>query len=338
MTKRLVVAYGGSLDGAAAMSVLASRLDADLATLTLDLGQGIDLEHVRDRARAAGARRAHVVDARRELAGQILRPALTAGAFEAGPRAISVTRPVIVAHLVAVARMEGATEVGHGASGADRVRFERLIADLAPELTVHALAGDRREDAAAPRIDQNLWGRTMTIGEPADQWALAPPDAFTRTREPHTCAAQPAIVEIAIERGVPVAVNGVSLDIDELVDVVDTIAGDHGVGRFDHASASSRALVEAPAAAVLSAAIAELASASFDRDMLALRGQMARAYGALIDEGRWHTPARAALDAFTAASADRLSGAVRLLLLRGACRVVGRRVGVTVSESVAAGA
>lgn len=336
MTRRLLVAYGGSLDGAAAMSVLASRLEADVATLTLDLGQGLDLEQVRDQARAAGARRAHVVDARRELASRILRPALTAGAFEAGSRAIAVTRPVITAHLVAVARMEGATDVAHGASGVDRVRCERLIADLAPDLTIHAMADTSRE-AASPRIDQNLWGRTVTMGEPADQWALAPSEAFTRTSEPHTCAAQPAIVEIAIEGGVPVAVNGVPLDIDELVEVIDTIAGDHGVGRFDHATASGRAVVEAPAAAVLSAAIAELASASFDKDMLALRGQMAQAYGALLDDGRWHTPARAALDAFTAALADHLSGAVRLLLLRGACRVVGRRVGAAVTESIAAG-
>ena len=338
MTKRLVVAYGGSLDGAAAFAVLARRLGADLATLTLDLGQRIDLEQVRDQARTAGARRAHIVDARRELAGQILRPALTAGAFEAAPRAISVTRPVIAAHLVAVARMEGTTDVAHGASGADRLRFDRLIADLAPELTIHSIAENRGEDAAAPRIDQNLWGRTVTMAEPADPWALAPSDIFTRTSQPHACPAQPAVVEIAIERGVPVAVNGVPLDIDELVEVVDTIAGDHGVGRYDHVSASSRALVEAPAAAVLSAAITELASASFDRDMLALRGQMAQAYAALIDEGRWNTPARAALDAFTAASSELLSGAVRLLLLRGACRVVGRRAGAPVTEPIAAGA
>lgn len=330
MTKRLLVAYGGSLEGAATMSALASRLEAELATLTLDVGQGMDLEQVRDQARAAGARRAHIVDARRELAAQILRPALTAGAFEAGPCAVAVTRPVIASHLVAVARMEGATDVAHGATGPDRVRIERLIADLAPELTVHAMTAPSGDDDA-PGIDQNLWGRTVTLGA-VDQWAEAPADVFTRTSEPHTCAAQPAVVEIAIERGVPVAVNGVPLDIDELVEVVDTIAGDHGVGRFDHASASSRALVEAPAACVLSAAIAELASASFDRDMLALRKQVAQAYGALVDEGRWHTPARAALDAFTAASADRLSGAVRLLLLRGACRVVGRRMNSSAAQ------
>ena len=337
MTKRLVVAYGGSLDGAAAIASLVDRFAADVATPTLDLGQGMDLEQVRDQARAAGARRAHVVDARRELAGQILRPALTAGAFDTGPRAIAVTRPVIARHLVDVARMEGATDVAHGASGQDRVRVERLIADLAPDLTVHALAEANGVDAV-PDIDQNLWGRTVTMSGPADPWALAPVDTFTRTSEPHTCAAQPAIVEIAIERGVPVAVNGVELDIDELVEVVDTIAGDHGVGRFDHASGATRALVEAPAATVLSAAIAELAAASFDRHMLALRGQVAQAYATLIDDGRWHTPARAALDAFTTASADQLSGAVRLLLLRGACRVVGRRVGAPVTVPIAAGA
>lgn len=332
--KRLVVAYGGSLDGAAAMSALAGRLDADLATLTLDLGQGMDLEQVRDQARAAGARRAHVIDARRELAGHVLRPALMAGAFDVTAHAVSITRPVIAAHLVAVARMEGATDVAHGAIGADRVRFERLVAGLAPELTLHATAGDAADQESAPRIDQNLWGRTVTMGQPSDPWALAPADVFTRTSEPHACAAEPAIVEIAIERGVPVSVNGVLLDVDELIEVVDTIAGDHGVGRQDHAVGSSRAIVEAPAAAVLSTAIAELATAGFDRDMLALRGQMALAYSALIDEGRWHTPARAALDAFTAASADRLSGAVRLLLLRGSCRVVGRRVGAAVPEPV----
>lgn len=335
--KRLVVAYGGSLDGAAAISVLAGHLGADVATLTLDLGQGMDLEQVRDRACASGARRAHVVDARRELAGQILRPALAAGAFESGPRAIAVTRPVIAAHLVAVAKMEGASDVAHGAVDADRVRLDRLLTDLAPNLTIHHLSA-APDDLSAPRVDQNVWGRTVTLAAPADPWALAPADVFTRTAEPEICAAQPAIVEITLERGVPVAVNGVALDMDELIEVVDTIAGDHGVGRFDQASATARSLVEAPAAAVLSAAIGELAASGFDRDMLSLRAQMAQAYGALIDEGRWHGPSRAALDAFTAASADRLTGAVRLLLLRGACRVVGRQVGAAVTEPVGAGA
>jgi argininosuccinate synthase len=94
--------------------------------------------------------------------------------------------------------------------------------------------------------------------------------------------------------------------------------------------------VEAPAAVVLSTAIGELAAAGLDREMQGLRAQMAQAYAGLLDDGRWHTPARAALDAFAAASADRLSGAVRLQLLRGACRVVGRRVGAAVTETATA--
>lgn len=334
MTKRLVVAYGGSLESAAAASALAGRLGAELATVTLDVGQGIDLEQVRDHARAAGAARAHVVDGRRELAGAVLRPGLTAGAFEGVPHAVAVTRPVIARHLVAVARMEGATEVAHGARGRDRARLDRLIADLAPGVAVHALADDVTGDA--PGVDQNLWGRTVALPAPADAWEPPAPGAFTRTIEPAACAAQPAVVEIAVERGVPVAVNGVPLDIDELIEVVDTIAGDHGIGRFDFASAASRALVEAPAAVVLSTAIRELAAAGLDREMQALRAQMAQAYAALIDDGRWHSPARAALDAFSAASADRLTGAVRLQLLRGACRVVGRRMGAAVTEAVTA--
>lgn len=337
MTKRVVVAYGGSLESAAAFAALAGRLGAEPATLTLDLGQGIDLEQVRDHARAAGASRAHVVDARRELAGALVRPGLMSGAFDHAAHAIAITRPVVARHLVAVARMEGAGDVAHGARGRDRARLERLVADLAPDLVVHALAAD--DEGHGPRVDQNLWGRTVTVDALADAWDPPAAGVFTRTSEPLACAAEPAVVEIAVDRGVPVAVNGVTLDIDELVEVVDTIAGDHGVGRFDAATPSSRTFVEAPAAVVLATAIGELAAVGFDKELLALRGRLALEYAAIVDEGRWHTQARAALDAFTMASAERLTGTVRLLLLRGACRVVGRRLGAAVAEPlVTAGA
>jgi argininosuccinate synthase len=331
MTTRLVAAYGGSTESAAALTALSGRLGAEPATVTLDLGQGIDLEQVRDHARAAGAARAHIVDGRRELAGAVIRAGLLAGAFDAGPLALAVTRPVIARHLVAVARMEGAADVAHGARGRDRARLDRLIADLAPDLTVHHLAKD---GDAAPHVDQNLWGRTVALASPSGAGEAPAPVAYRRTTDPQACAAQPAMVEIAVDRGVPVAVNGVPLDIDELIEVVDTIAGDHGIGRFDVATATSRVLVEAPAAVVLSTAIGELAAAAFDPDLLALRAQMARAYADVVDEGRWHSPSRTALDAFAAATADVLSGSARIQLLRGACHVVGRRLGAPVDDAV----
>ena len=316
MTRRVVVAYGGSLETAAAFATLSSRISAEIATVTLDLGQGVDLEQVREHALAAGAVRAHVVDARRELAADVIRPALVAGAFDTSSHALAVTRPSIARHLVAVARMEGATAVAHGAVGEDRVRLDRLLATLAPDLTIHALAD---EDVVMGRggVAQHLWARVVT------GVALAGgPGLYARTSAPAALAAHPAEVALTLDRGVPVAVNGVSLELDALIEVIDTIAGDHGVGRFETASEGVSSLVEAPAAVVLGAATQALAAAALPADLVARRTQVASAYGSLIADGGWHTPTRAALDDFTGACADSLTGTVTLELAGGHCRVL----------------
>lgn len=330
MSTRIVLAFGGSRDAADAIARLRAAIGGEVVTVTLDLGQGSDLEQARDVAIAAGAARAHVVDARREFAGEVIGPALAAGAFgaEAGPLAVAASRPLIAKHLAAVARMEQATLVAHGACGQDGVRIEQLLADVSPELTVMAAADTRA--AVTPVIDNNLWGRTLTCGPDGDTWEVPPARLFTRTTEPAACQAQPAVVEIGIERGRPVAVNGVPMEPEELIEVVDTIAGDHGVGRIDRATirggVAHRELVEAPAAAVLELAMRDLSDAMLDRTLVALRRQLAPVYASLIQEGRWYSQARVALDAFTDASVQQLTGTVRLLLVRGACRVVGRQL------------
>ena len=317
MTRRVVVAYGGSLDTAAASATLSSRTGAEIVTVTLDLGQGADLEQVREHALAAGAVRAHVVDARRELAADVIRPALVGGAFDASAHAVAVTRPVIARHLVAVARMEGAAAVAHGAVGADRVRLERLLATLAPELAIHALA-DEDIVLNGDTVAQHLWARVVTGMAVADR----PESLYARTSTPAALAAHPAVVALTLDRGVPVAVNGVPLDLDALVEVIDTIAGDHGVGRFEETGDGVSSLIEAPAAVVLGAASRELAAAALPADLVALRAHVASAYGTLITDGGWHTPTRAALDAFAGACADALTGTVTLELAGGTCRVI----------------
>jgi argininosuccinate synthase len=320
MTPRIVVAYGGSLESAAAFAVLGARLGADIATLTLDLGQGAELEQVRAQALSAGARRAHVVDARRELAGAVIRPALAAGAFEPSPLALEVTRPVIVRHLVEVARMEGAGAVAHGAVGEDRRRIERLIAALAPGLIVHALADEEVPAAGAGQVAQHLWARTVVV--PDRRGGTSPDVAYARTAAPASLAAHPAVVRISLEGGVPTAVNGVGLELDALIEVIDTIAGDHGVGRFETVGGDCRSLVEAPAAVVLGAAVRELAAVTLAPGLQAVRAQAALAYHAVLSEGDWHSPTREALDAFTGACASALTGTVALELAHGECRVV----------------
>ncbi len=314
MNMRLVAAYGGSLETASAVAALAVRLGAEPVTVTVDVGQPVDLELARDRARSAGVSRAHVVDARGELATRIPGPALMAGAFGTGPLSVAVSRPVIAAHLVAVARMEGATEVAHGATGVDRRRLESLIRDLAPELTVHAL--DTVPGVSA--IEENLWGRSVRMPASPEGPSVRP---FTRTHGPEACSPDPAVLEISFERGVPVAVNGVTLAVPELIEVVDTIGGDHGIGRFDRVDGAARSVEESPASVVLAAATTELAASGLAEDQRALWAASADAYRAVILEGRWYSEARAELDAFVRATVGELSGVVRLWLRGGECRV-----------------
>lgn len=333
MTPRIVVAYAGSLESAAAFAVLGARLGADIVTLTLDVGQGAELEQVRAQALSAGASRAHVVDARRELAAAVIGPALAAGAFETSPLALEVTRPVIVGHLVEVARMEGAGAVAHGAAGEDRRRIERLLAALAPELIVHALAEEDVPGAGAGHVAQHLWARTVVVHD--GRGGALPGVAYARTAAPAAVAAHPAVVRISLEAGVPTAVNGVALELDALIEVIDTIAGDHGVGRFEAVAGDCRSLVEAPAAVVLGAAVGELAAVTLSPGLQAVRAQAARAYHAVLAEGDWHSPTREALDAFTGACAAALTGTVALELAHGECRVVECVVGSTASPAVA---
>ena len=337
MTRRVIVAYGGSLEAAAAFAGLGVRLGADCVTVTLDLGQRLDLEQAREQALAAGAVRAHVVDARAALAGHVAGPALLSGAFALDPLSIAVSRPLIASHLVSVARMEGASDLAHGARGRDRARLERLIADLAPDLRVHAL--DVARGPAAVSVDEHLWGRTVTLPAAADPAGAAHsgPRLFTRTHAPGACVGDAAVVEIALTAGLPVAVNGVPLDIGELIEVVDTIAGDHGVGRLDSVQDAVRTVVESPASVVLSAAVAALAAAVLAPDTLALRSTSGEAYRALLDEGGWHSPARADLDAFVTSTAGELTGAVRLLLRGGQCQVVSHQLGQPAAFALGAG-
>jgi len=319
MTTRVIAAYGGSLETASAITALAARLGAELVTLTVDVGQPVDLELARDRALAAGVVRAHVIDARGELATHVLAPALMAGAFGRGPLSTAISRPIIAAHLVAVARMEGATDIAHGATGTDRVRLDSLIHDLAPELKVHVLDGSAAP--CVPAIHENLWGRSVLLPAPSEVPAPAAIRAFTRTHGPDACSSDPAVVEISFERGVPVAVNGVSLAVPELIEVIDTIGGDHGVGRFDSAEGDTRRVEESPAAVVLAAATTELVASGLSEEQRSLWTASADAYRAVILDGGWHSNTRAELDAFVRATVGELSGVVRLMLLGGECRV-----------------
>jgi argininosuccinate synthase len=336
LPRTIVLAFDGEPSAVPSIGRLAARATAEIVTLTLDLGQGGDLEQVREQAIAAGAVRAHVVDARERFSGDVLLPVLRAGAAHpAATSAAALARPVVAAVLVEIARIERAFAVAHAGRGDARAAFERLLADLAPDLSVFAL-----EDVAPMPIDRgrhvtaNLWGRLVRLPAASNEDAVDR-SIYARTTDPLAGHPHPAVVELSFTYGQPVAINGIAMRFPELVEVLDTIGGDHGVGRADRlrrgALRLEREIGESPAAVTLSTALDELERAALDGRLLTLKTSLVPQYAALANDGGWWSPARHALDAFNDAAMAALTGTVRLMLFRGGCRVVGCEVGPTLA-------
>jgi argininosuccinate synthase len=348
---RIVLAYSGGLDTSVAIAWLAEQYAAEVIAVTLDFGQGRELTDVRERALAVGAARAHVLDVRDEFASDYIIPALQAGALyeDHYPLATALSRPLLARKLVDVARMEGAAIVAHGCNGKanDELRIELGVRALDPSLTVLAPAriwGMSREALVAYAkarnipiptddpytVDTNLWGRSIEKGVLEDPWQESPEEIYTLTRAPRDCPAEPAYVEIEFDEGVPRRANGVEMPLVELIESLETIAGAHGVGRIDMienaaAGGKSREIYEAPAAVLLHTAHTELEKLVVPRDLERLGHDLGRAYADLVYNGRWFSPTREAIDAFMRTIQPRVTGAVRLKLFKGDCRVVGRR-------------
>ena len=350
---RIVLAYSGGLDTSVAVRWLADTYDAEVVAVTLDLGQGRELDDIRERALGVGVVRAHVIDAREEFVQEYILPSLQAGAIyeDKYPLATALGRPLIAKKLVEVAEIENASMIAHGCTGKgnDQVRMDVSARALNPAIRVVAPARewgmtrpDEMEYAKAHGIpvptsvespystDANLWGRSIECGVLEDPWTEPPEDIYTLTKAPTAAPDVPAYVEIDFEQGVPTKVNGVAMPLTELINSLETIAGAHGVGRIDMVEnrlvgIKSREIYEAPAATVLHTAHRELEALVIPRDLERLKHDLGRTYADLVYNGLWFTPIREAIDAFVAKVQEHVSGTTRLKLYRGDCRVVGRK-------------
>ncbi len=351
--ERIVLAYSGGLDESIAIPWLAETFGAEVVTVTLDLGHGAELVEIRQRALALGAVRAHVIDVREEFVRDYALPALQAGALYAdrAPMTTALTRPLIARKLVDVARMENATAVAHGcaATSDDGLRIDTLVSALDPAVRVIAptrmwemtrdealaFASERAIPVPASfdgpyKTDSNVWGRMTICSSAQDEWAEPSEDIYALTRSPRDCPAQPAYVEIEFEGGRPLRVNSIEMSPLEMIESLETIAGLHGVGRIDLVATrltggQSREIYEAPAALVLHAAHRELEQLVIPSDLEQVAHALGRTYADLVTSGQWFSPTRTAIDAFVAAIQPRVTGAIRLKLFKGDCRVAGRR-------------
>ncbi|HEX5267696.1 MAG TPA: argininosuccinate synthase [Acidimicrobiales bacterium] len=351
MAKRIVLAYSGGLDTSVAVRWLIEETGAEVIAVAVDVGQGGDFSTIRERALAAGAVEAVVVDARREYAEDFLVPALRANAKYEGkyPLVSALSRPCIVKHLVTAARDHGADAVSHGCTGKgnDQVRFEVSTRALAPDLETVAPVrnwGLTREQSieyaerhgipitvtkASPySIDQNLWGRTIECGVLEDPWTQPPEEVYELTTP---TATGPVEMVLGFEQGVPVSIDGRSLPLDELIQEVTQVVGSYGWGRLDmvenrRVGIKSREVYECPGSLALLMAHADLEDLTLERDLAHEKARFEPRYAELVYDGMWYSPLKEALDAFVAKSQEFVTGEVRLRCeLPGRCLVVGRR-------------
>jgi argininosuccinate synthase len=347
----VVLAYSGGLDTSVAVRWMIENYHADVIALAVDVGQsGDDWDLVRRRALAAGAVEALVVDARDEFARDYCMPVLKANALYEGryPLVSALSRPLIVKHLVRVAREHGAGAVAHGCTGKgnDQVRFEVATRALAPDLEVWAPVrswGLTREDSihyayehgipiTATKeklysIDDNLWGRAIECGEMEDPWA-APPSGVWSLTQPTATEQVEAVV--GFEAGVPVSFDGQELEPAELIDRLNTLVGSYGWGRVDmvenrRVGIKSRETYESPGALALLQAHADLEGVCLERDLAREKIRLEPRYADLVYDGLWFSPLKQALDAFVDESQRFVTGEVRLKLSPGNCQVTGRR-------------
>jgi argininosuccinate synthase len=352
MTK-IVLAYSGGLDTSVAISWLREHHQADVIAVTLDLGQGGELNQIRGRAMGAGALRCHVLDVREEFARDYILPALQADALyeDRYPLATALGRPLIAKKLIEIAQMENASAIAHGCTGKgnDQVRIDVSARAIDPKITVIAPAREwgmsrpqeleyaRERNITVPvtkespySTDENLWGRSIECGTLEDPWREPPNEIYTLTKAPAEAPADAAYVEIEWRNGVPTAINGVEMPLVELIDSLELIAGVHAVGRIDMVEnrvvgIKSREIYEAPAAVVLHTAHRELEGIVIPKDLQRLKQRLSQEYADAVYNGLWFSPVRPAIDAFVQTIQPRVTGTIRMKLYKGDCRVVGRK-------------
>jgi argininosuccinate synthase len=352
--KRVVLAYSGGLDTSVILRWLMETYRCEVVAFCADLGQGEELIPVRDKALRTGAAAVHIADLREEFARDFVFPMLRANAVYEGAYLMgtSIARPLIAKAQVEMARTEGADALSHGATGKgnDQVRFELTYAALAPELTVIApwrewdldsrsalIEFARRHDIPVPvtadrpySTDRNLFHISYEGGILEDPWAEPPPKMFLLTNSPEAAPDVPIDVEIEYEGGDPVAVDGARLGPAALIERLNRLGGEHGVGRVDlvenrYVGMKSRGVYETPGGTILHAAHRALESLTLDREVLHLRDSLVPRYAEMIYYGFWFSPEREALQQLVDRVQQDVTGAVRLRLYKGTVTVTGRR-------------
>ena len=351
--QKIAVAYSGGLDTSVIVKWLQEKYDADVITVTGNLGQQKELVGVADKAYKTGAKKVYIQDLKKEFVEDYIFPALKAGALyeHVYPMATSLGRPLLAKALVDVAKREKCTAVAHGCTGKgnDQVRFEVSVMALAPELKVLAPLREwefksREEEivycerhgipvSATKKnpysIDENLWGTAIECGILEDPMVEPPQDAYQRTVAPEDAPNKATYVSIKFKEGVPTGLNEKKMDGVSLIEELNKIAGANGIGRIDLVEnrlvgIKSREVYEAPAAVTLHFAHSELERLTLDKEVFHYKSKLSDDYATLIYNGLWFSPLKKAMDGFINETQRNVTGLVKVRMYKGNLTVGGR--------------
>jgi argininosuccinate synthase len=351
---KIILAYSGGLDTSVMLHWLKEQYGCEVICYCADVGQGEELDGLDEKARATGASKLYIEDLREEFVREYVWTAVKANAVYEGIYLMgtSLARPVIAKRQIEIARRENADAVAHGSTGKgnDQVRFELTYYALQPDIKVIAPWRDwefkgRSDLIAYARqhnipvtatqekpysTDRNLMHVSYEGGILEDPWAEPPENIFQLTRSPEAAKAEGEYVELSFEKGEPVAVNGEKLGAVALLEKLNTLAGEHGIGRIDlvenrFVGMKSRGVYETPGVTVLQAAHRALESITLDREVMHLRDSLGVKFAESIYYGFWFSPEFELMRNLIDDTQKNVTGDVRLKLYRGNTIVVGRR-------------
>ncbi|MBT5028862.1 MAG: argininosuccinate synthase [Nitrospinaceae bacterium] len=352
--KKMVLAYSGGLDTSVIIKWLKEKYECEIIAFSADVGQGQELDPVREKALATGASKVYIEDLREEFVRDYVFPMLRANAFYEHDYLLgtSIARPLIAKEQIRIAALEGADGVSHGSTGKgnDQVRFELAYHTLNPEIkiiapwrewdltsrtalidyaTAHGIPVPVTKDKPYS-TDRNIFHISYEGGVLEDPWYEPHDDMFLLSVSPEQAPDKPTIIEISYEKGNPVAINGEKMSPAILLERLNEYGGANGIGRIDivenrFVGMKSRGVYETPGGTILQQAHRGVESITLDREVMYLRDSLIPSYAKMVYNGFWFSPERELLQTMIDNSQLNVTGEVRLKLYKGNCTVIGRK-------------
>jgi argininosuccinate synthase len=356
MKKKIVLAFSGGLDTSIILKWLQNEYDAEVITFTADIGQGIETNDAKEKAKQLGVKQIFVENLQDEFVREYVFPMFRANAVYEGYYLLgtSIARPLIAKRQIEIAHKVGAEFVSHGATGKgnDQVRFELGYYAIDPKIKVIApwrewnlksraqlLDYAMQNQITVPKdkfneapysMDANLLHTSYEGKVLEDPWVEPDEGMFMRTKSLEDAPDEPTMITIEFKNGDPISINDEKLSPSKLLSKLNQVGGQNGVGRLDlvenrYVGMKSRGVYETPGGEILLVARRAVESLTLDGESCHLKDEVMPKYAKLIYNGFWFSPERIMLQSLIDQSQIKVNGLVRLKIYKGNIVVLGRQ-------------